>query len=162
MLIFPLHLPSAILCSLFFVSVISFYGLTTYVSIANNYAPFSSPASCLLTHGFAMLQIRHIPILQIAQHIASAISFHNHPQGSAGTSDETMQSSASNGAASPPALAQPNDPNSITKSNMVPHSHPGIDPHTHVHKRLDLTPPVKEGGTATTPRENIPRHNNHA
>ena len=40
-LIFPLHLPSAILCSLLFVAVVGFYGFTTYVSIVNDYAPFS-------------------------------------------------------------------------------------------------------------------------
>src|SRR5258706_11635798 len=54
-LISPLHLPSGILCSIAFVFVVGFYGFTTYVSIVNNYAPFSSPVSRLLPRGFAML-----------------------------------------------------------------------------------------------------------
>ena len=143
-LIFPLHLPSAILCSLFFVSVVSFYGLTTYVSIANNYAPFSSPVSRLLVRGLAMLPTPHIPISQIAHCIASAMSFHNCLQGEhadAGTPDEPTQQSPSSKGASSPALAQPHDFNSVTKSNMVPRSCPGIDPHTHLHalERLVMT-----------------------
>ena len=60
-LIFPLHLPSAILCSLTFVVVVGFYLFTTYVSIANNYAPFSSPVSRLLARGLVMLQTSHFP-----------------------------------------------------------------------------------------------------
>ena len=134
-LIFPLHLPSAILCSLFFVSVVGFYGFTTYVSIVNNYAPFSSPVSRLLARGLAMLQTRYILITQIAQRIASAISFHNRPQGEhadAHASNKTTQLSPSNNIASPPALAQPYDPNSVEKSNTIPRSRSGIDPHTHV------------------------------
>ena len=135
-LIFPLHLPSAILCSLFFVSVVGFYGLTTYISIVNNYVPFSSPVSRLLARGLAMLQIRYIPITQIAQRIASAISFHSRPQrehADPDASNETTQPSPPNKRASPPALAQPNDPNSVERGNMVPRSRSGIDPHTHVH-----------------------------
>ena len=152
-LIFPLHLPSAILCSLFFVFVVGFYGLTTYVSIANNYAPFSSPVSRLLARGLAMLQILHLPITQIAQRIAPAISFHNHPQGDhadADASNETTQPPPSNKGASPPVLAQPHNPNGVTKSNMVPRSRPGIDPHTHVHVLERLVTTIAEAV------ENIP------
>ena len=53
--LFPLHLPSAILCSLIFVFVVGFYGFTTYASIANDYAPFSSPLSRLVSRGLVML-----------------------------------------------------------------------------------------------------------
>ena len=136
-LIFPLHLPSAILCSLFFVCVIGFYGLTTYVSIVHNYAPFSSSVSRLLARGLAMLQTPHISITQVAQRIGSAISFHNRPpvsqgqQSGADAPDKTTQRLPSNNGASP--IAQPHDPNSAEKSNIVPRSRFGIDPQTHGH-----------------------------
>ena len=136
-LIFPLHLPSAILCSLFFVFVVGFYGLTTYVSIVNNYAPFSSPVSRLLARGLAMLQTPHIPIPQIARRIAHAISLHNRPpvsqgrQAGADAPDKTTQRLPSNNGTAP--MAQPHDPNSAEKSNMVPRSRSGIDPQTHAH-----------------------------
>ena len=55
-LIFPLHLPTFILCTIAFVSGVGFYVFTTYVAIANNYAPFSSPVSRLLARGLAILQ----------------------------------------------------------------------------------------------------------
>ena len=135
-LIFPLHLPSAILCSVIFAFVVSFYLFTTYVSIANNYAPFSSPMSRLLARGLVLLQTWHIPFAQTAQRIASAISFHNPPSLSQGpradadASDETTQPIQSSNRAAP--LSQPYDPNSIEKNNMAPRSHSGIDPQTHV------------------------------
>ena len=106
-LIFPLHPPSAILCSLSFVSLVGFYGLTTYVSVVDNYAPFSSPLSRLLARGLAMLQT----ITQIIQRVASAIPFHNRlpvSQGQhaeAGAPGATTQPLPSNKGAAP--LAQP-------------------------------------------------------
>ena len=136
-LIFPLHLPSAISCSLIFVSVVGFYGFTTYVSIVNNYAPFSSPVSRILARGLAMLQTWHIPITQTVQRIGSAISFHNRPplpqgqQVDANDSDETAQPFPSNEGVA--TLAQPRNPNGVEKSNTVPRSRSGIDPQTHVH-----------------------------
>ena len=153
-LIFPLHPPSAILCSLIFVFVVGFYLFTTYVSIANKYAPFSSPVSCLLARGLVMVQTWHIPIAQTARRIASAISFDNRPslsqaqRADADASDGTTQPVASNEGVAP--LSQPQDPNSVEKSNVVPRSHSGIDPHTHVH--------VLERLVATTAEavENIP------
>ena len=132
-LVFPLHLPFAILCSLLFVFVVGFYFFTTYVSITNNYAPFSSPVSRLLAWGLALL---HIPIAQIAQCIASATSFHNHASLSQGhradadASDETTQPLPLDKGSAP--HSQPQGRNSVEKSNMIPHSHSGIDPQTHV------------------------------
>jgi hypothetical protein len=73
-LIFPLHLPSAILFSLAFISGVGFYGFTTYVSIVNKYAPFSSPVSRLLEHALTILQICHLPIIRNIRRIAPAIS----------------------------------------------------------------------------------------
>ena len=136
-LIFPLHLPSAILCSLLFVSVIGFYGLTTYVPIVNKYAPFSSPVSRLLARGLAMLQTWHISITQHAQRTASAISFNNRPpllqeqQAEPDAFDETTQPFPSNERVA--TLAQPHSHNSAEKSNIVPRSRYSIDPQTHVH-----------------------------
>jgi len=132
-LIFPLHRPSAILCSLIFVSVIGFYGFTSYVSIVDNYAPFSSPVSRLLARGLAMLQTWHTPPTQTAQRTAPAFSFHNGPplpqgqQADAGALDGTTQPLPSNQG------AQPHNPNSVGKSNTVSRSRSGIDPQTHVH-----------------------------
>jgi hypothetical protein len=132
-LIFPLHLPSAILCSFIFVSVVGFYGFTTYVSIVNDYAPFSSPVSRLLARGLAMLQTWLTHITQNAHRIASAISFRNRPplpqgqQADAGTS--TRPRASNEGVAT---LAQTHNPNSVEKSNMIPRSRSGIDPLTHV------------------------------
>ena len=126
-LIFPLHLPSALLCSLMFVSVVGFYGSTTYISIVNNYAPFSSPVSRLLARGLAMLQTWHIPIIKNVQRITSAISFYNRPQGHQADAD----ASSSNEGVTTLAL-QPYNPNCGEKSNMASHSRSGIDPQTHV------------------------------
>jgi hypothetical protein len=64
-LIVPLHPPSGILCSLLFVAVVGFYGFTTYVSIVNNYAPFSSPVSRLFARGFALLRGGYIHITSV-------------------------------------------------------------------------------------------------
>ena len=137
-LIFPLHLPSSILCSLLFVSVVGFYGVTTYVSIVNIYAPFSSPVSRLLPRGFAILQNWYIFITHNAQRIAFAMSFHNRPplppqgqQADANTSDETTRSLPSNSGFA--KSGQPHNPDSVEKSDMVPRSHSGIDPQMHVH-----------------------------
>jgi len=130
-LIFPSHLPSAILCSLMFLSVVGFYVFTTYVSIVNDYAPFSSPVSRLFARGLAMLQTWHIPIPQTVRRIASAISFHNRPpipsqkqQADADTPDEAMQPLPSNSRTTD--VAQPHNP------DAVPRSRSGINPQTHV------------------------------
>ena len=137
-LIFPLHLPSAILFSFLFVSVISFFGLTTYVSIVNDYAPFSSPVSRLLARGLAMLQTWHIHITHNAQRITSAILFHNRPslspqgqQVDADASDKTTKPLPLNNRVA--KSVKPYNSDSAEKSNMVPRSHSGIDPQTHIH-----------------------------
>jgi len=148
-LIFPSHLPSAILCSLMFLSVVGFYVFTTYVSIVNNYAPFSSPVSRLLTRGLAMLQTWHVPITRTVCRIASAISFHKRPplpsqdqQTGADTPDEATQPLPSNdGVAN---LSQPHNP------DAVPRSRSGIDPQTHVHALERLVTATEEAV------ENIP------
>ncbi len=137
-LIFPLHLPSGILCTILFVAVVGFYGFTTYISIVNNYAPFISPVSRLLTRGLAMLQNWHAPITHYAQRIISAISFHSRyplpsqgQQADADASDKTTQSLHSNTGLA--KSGQPHNPDSVDKGDVVPRSRSGIDPQTHVH-----------------------------
>jgi len=148
-LIFPFHLPSAIVCSLMFLSVVGFYVFTTYVSIVNNHAPFSSPVSRLLARGLAMLQTPQIPITQTFRRIASAISFHNHPplssqghQEGADTPNEATQPLSSNNRVA--NVAQPHNP------DAVPRSRSSIDPQTHVHVLERLVTATEEAV------ENIP------
>ena len=137
-LIFPLHLPSGILCSILFVSIVGFYGFTTYVPIVNAYAPFSSPVSRLLARGLAMLHAWRIPIAHSIQRVISAISFHNRPslapqerQADGDVSHETSQPlPLGNGVAK---STQPHNPDNIEKSKMVPRSHSGVDSQMHVH-----------------------------
>ena len=143
LLIYPLHLPSAIVCSLPIVSVVGFYGFTTCVSVVNNYAPFSSPVSRLLTRGFAILQML---TTHTAQHFASTISSHNHPplhtpkhQKGTDSSDEITQPLPSYNKVA--EHAHSHKPDSVEKSNTVPRSHSDIDPQAHVHvlERLVMT-----------------------
>jgi len=148
-LIFPFHLPSAIVCSLMFLSVVGFYVFTTYVSIVNNHAPFSSPVSRLFARGLAMLQTPHIPITQTFRRIASAISFHNRPplssqgqQEEADTPNEATQPLPGNNRVAD--VAQPHNP------DAVPRSRSSIDPQTHVHVLERLVTATEEAV------ENIP------
>ena len=146
LLIFPLHLPSAILCSFAFVFVIGFYGFTTYVSIVDNYAPFSSPVSRLLARGLAILQTSYLSIIHHTRRVTAVMQFHNRPplpsreqEAGADTSHETMQSlSSNNGVAIP---VPPHNPESPKRSKVVSRSRSDIDPQTHVHvlERLVLT-----------------------
>jgi hypothetical protein len=136
-LIFPLHLPSAILSILTFAFVIGFYGFTTYVSIANKYSPFSSPGSRLLTRGLATLPTWPLSIARNALHIPSATRFHNRPpllphdqQTDAGPSDEATQSLSSNNSVAEPMQAH--DHESIEMCKVTLRSRSDIDPQTHV------------------------------
>ena len=138
-LILPLHLPSAILFTLTFIFGVGFYGFTTYVSIASNYAPFSSPVSRLLARVVAI-------IARNARRTASAIPFIifllppalGH-QEDADESGETTPLLPSNNAVARPV--QPHKPNGVEKGKMVPRSRSDIDPQIHVHvlKRLVTT-----------------------
>jgi hypothetical protein len=108
-LIFPLHLPSAILFSLVFVSGIGFYGFTTYVSIVNKYAPFPSPVSRLFARA----------------------SFHNRPPSP--PQEQQADADASRGIAQPlpwnsgvAEPVEPHDPDSVKKRS-------DIDPQTQIH-----------------------------
>jgi len=138
-LIFPLHMPSAILSTLAFLFGFGFYGLTTYVSIVNSYAPFSSPVSRLLARGPAVLQSWSLAITRNARRIASAIiTFYNRPplppqdqQADADPSHQSVQSLPLNSElAKPPELHHAGD---AEKSNTLPRSRSDIDPQMHVH-----------------------------
>ena len=133
-LIFPLHLPSAILCSFIFVFVACFYGFTTYVSIVNHYAPFSSPVSRLLARGLAILQTWHLHITGSTRRIFSLYKLSLLPQeqqASAGASHEPTQSLPWDNRVATPV--QPHNPDDVEQSNVIPRSHSGIEPRTHLH-----------------------------
>ena len=138
-LIFPLHLPSAILPSLAFMSGAGFYVFTTYVSTVNDYASFSSPISRLLARALTNLQACHLPLTRNTRGKAPAApSFHNRPplspkeqKADVDAPRGTMQPSPwSNGMAKP---AQPHNPDGVEKIKVVPRSRFNIDPQMHVH-----------------------------
>ena len=137
-LIFPLHLPSFILCTIAFVCGVGFYVFTTYVAISNHYAPFSSPVSRLLVRGLAILQPWLLPITRSTRCTAPVNPLANPPpflphdhQSDADTSRKTIQPLASNiGGAK---AAQLHKLNSDEKSKVVPRSRSDIDPWTHIH-----------------------------
>jgi hypothetical protein len=126
-LIFPFHSPSAIFCSFTLVSVVGFYGFITYVSIVNDYAPFSSPVSRLLARGLAITQ-------SYTRRITSAIQFHIlpplHPQEQQSDADPRQPLPFKTRVAEP---MQPHIPDSVEKSKVIPRSRSDIDPQTHVH-----------------------------
>ena len=129
-LIFPLHLPSAILFTLNFVFGVSFYGFTTIVSISNSHAPFSSPVSRLLARGVAT-------IARNAQRIAHAIPFLNFLLLPA--QDQQADADASGGTTPPLPLsndmgrpAQPHNLEGVEKGNLVPSSSSDNDAQTRV------------------------------
>ena len=133
-LLFPIHFPSAILCLSAFILVVCFYGFTTYVSIVNDYAPFSSPMSRLLTRGLGIL---HFHVTRDARHTASATRSNNPPipsqeqrAGVDAPHKATQPLSSNNGVAKP---TQPDNSDSAEKGKVVPRSRAGIDPQTHVH-----------------------------
>ena len=114
-LTFPLHLPSAILFSIAFASVAGFYVFTTYVSIVNSYAPFSSPMSRLLANGLAMLQT---PLPPQSQQV-DALPSH-----------KVMQPTPPNNGGAKPM--SPENPDGTEKSKVVSRARSDIDPQTHV------------------------------
>ena len=135
-LIFPLHLPSAILPSLTFMFGAGFYGFTTYVSIVNNYAPFSSPISRLLARALTNLQTRLLPLTRNTRHKApAALSSHNRPPLSPeeqktdvdAPRGTTQPSSWSNG------VAKPTQPHNVEKIKVVSRDRFNVDPQMHVH-----------------------------
>ena len=79
-LLFPIHLISAIVSSLALVTGLTFYISTTYMSIFDSYAPFSSPVSRGLIISINALQTAWIALVSLisrnVRHIISIASFH--------------------------------------------------------------------------------------
>ena len=111
-LIFPLHLSSGMLCSCLFVPIVGFYGFTTYISIVDSYAPFTSPFSRLLARGLMMLKGWCILITDNTKRITA------HPLPS------------NNGVTKP---ARPPKLDGVEKSNIVPRFRSDIYPETHLY-----------------------------
>ena len=154
-LVFPLHPPSAILCSIFFISVVILCGYTTYVSVVNSHSPFSFPLSRFLARGLATLRTWHFPITLNTRRITSAIRFRDRPplhpqaqQADADTPHETIQPLSSNQGVAKPTQAH--EPDGVENRQMGPRSRSYIDPQMRVHvlERLVLT--------TTEAMENIP------
>ena len=79
-LLFPIHLISAILSSVALVAGFTFYVFTTYVSMFDAYAPFSSPVSCGLVILMNTLQMTWMTFACNFQNAISGFSFHtSHP-----------------------------------------------------------------------------------
>src|SRR5258706_3612047 len=74
-LIFPLHLPSGILCSLLFAAVLGFFFPTTYFFIFKKYPPFSSPLFLFFQPGFPMLPNWVIPFFSKTHPTPFSLSF---------------------------------------------------------------------------------------
>ena len=127
-LIFPLHLPSAILCSFTFISIVGFYGFTLYVPIVNHYAPFSSPVSRLLARGLAILHSGYVLTACNIRRIASGIRFHRSPlPPPLPTQEQQTDSDTSH----EPMYPLPS--NNRYEGRVGPRSRSDIDPRTHVY-----------------------------
>jgi len=152
-LLFPLHLISAILSSVALMASFGFYVFTTYVSVRDVHAPFSSPFSRLLAslmnvlgeswRGSVPLVARTVQriIPGISPHTISLDPPHAHDAG-ADPSQETFQSSTTNdGVGHPSSMPQGNE--GVKKREVVTRSRYQIDPRTHVDilERLVLTTP---------------------
>ena len=133
-LIFPLPLPSAILCSIAFIFIVGFYGFTLYVPIVNNYAPFSSPVSRLLARGPAILQSVYVLTARNIRRIASGIRFHRPPLPPPLPSQEQQtDSETSHEPVYPLPSNNRHGPDDVEKGKVTPRSRSDIDPRTHVH-----------------------------
>ena len=131
-LIFPIHLISAIFSSVALVTGFTFYAFTTYVSIFDAYAPFSSPVSrglkilvnALQTTWFNLVHLitRHVEL------IISGASLHLSrpppPREHETTTDPSMQPLTGNG-----SVAQDMG---VEKREVITRSHSQIDPQAYV------------------------------
>jgi len=139
-LLFPLHLISAILSSVVVLAGFGFYAFTTCVSVLNVYAPFSSPISrglVALMNTLRKCWREGVPLAaRTFQRIIPGISPHTvgldpphvYPAG-ADPSQETMQSFAVNNRVAHPSSQ---GDKGIKKREVVPRSRYQIDPQTHV------------------------------
>jgi len=141
-LLFPLHLISAILSSVALVAGFGFYAFTAYVSFRDVHAPFSSPVSRGLVtlmnilrkswrDGVALVaRTTQRTIPGVSPHAVSLDTPHAHEAGS-GSSQETFQSLAmDNEVAHPSSL--PQGDKGGKKGEVVTRSRHQIGPRTHV------------------------------
>ena len=151
-LLFPIHLISAICFSLALMAGLSFYAFTTYVSTFNTYAPFSSPVSrglILLINALPTTWITLVSLIaRNVQFIISCAPFHIPrslpPQEHQADIDPSTQSLSGNNKV---ARSLPRDNIRLEKRTR---SHSQIDPQTYIDilERLIIT--------TTEAVENIP------
>ena len=134
-LLFPIHLISSIFSSIVLFVGFAFYVFTTYVSMFDTYAPFSSPVSRGLMVLTNAVQTTWMTFVHRVQDIISSGSFHiSHPL-SPLEPKETINHSTQPLPGSN-CLAQSHLPQSNTGINnweVVPHSQSQIDHQIYVH-----------------------------
>ena len=137
-LLFPVHLISAIFSSVTLVAGFTFYLFTTCVSVFDAYAPFSSPVSRGLIFLLNELQTTWLILACLiachTRHIISSVSFHTScpspPQEHEPNTDPAAQSLPGNNSVTHPVLPQGNM--GVEKHEIIARSHSRIDPQTYV------------------------------
>ena len=137
-LLFPIHLISAIFASVMLVAGFTFYLFTVYVSIFNPYSPFSSPVSrglIILLDGLqtSWLILGHF-ITRHSQHIIPGISFHTSrpstPREHDANTDPATQSLTGNNRLADSPL--PQSTVGVEKQERITRSRSQIDPQTYL------------------------------
>ena len=132
-LLFPIHLISAIFSSLALLAGLTFYAFTTYVSIFDSYAPFSSPVSrglviiinALQTTWMTFARNVHDITSTLLSHISRPLSHRDHEQ-NVNTSPQPLPVNSS-------VARLPSPHNKGTKAGeAVTRSHSQIDHQTYV------------------------------
>ena len=132
-LLFPIHLISAILSSLALMVGVAFYVFTTFVSILDTHAPFSSPVSrglIILRDALRMTWsnitshfLLHAP--RLLSHISRLLPSREHEA----NTDTSIPSLHGKSGAAHPSLPQGNK--AVEKREAEPRSDSQIDPQTH-------------------------------
>ena len=134
-LLFPIHLISAIFSSVMLVAGFTFYLFTTYVSIFNAYSPFSSPVSRGLIILLDGLQTTWLILGRlIARHIIPGVSVYtSHPstprEHGANTDPATQSLPGNNRVAHSPL---PQSTVGVEKQERITRSRSQIDPQTYL------------------------------
>ena len=137
-LLFPIHLISAIFSSVALVGSFTFYLLTTYVSVIDVYAPFSSPVSRGLRILIDGVQTTWFILVHLtarhAQHIISGVLFHTSrpppPQEHVVNTELTIQSLPRQNKVTHSPL--PHGTMSVENQERITHSRSQINPQTYV------------------------------
>jgi len=141
-LLFPLHLISAILSSVALVAGFGFYAFTTFVSVLDVYAPFFSPVSRGLVNLMSVLRKSWRESVPLVAHTVQCIIPGISPyavgldptyayQAGSDPSQETMQSLAVNSGVAHPSLLPQGD-KGVKMREVVTRACYQIDPQTHV------------------------------